>query len=436
MKEWLTAREIAEQALPDVPATESAVIRLAKREGWNAHPTAARPRSGHGGGFEYHISRLPTLAQVAYMQRHLVVGAPDPEPPAQVPAVPLTDRAARERDARLAVVAAYERFANGLKLHQRACMQLFCDRYEMGNVLIDAWVKEIIPAVSTRSLFRWKSAKEKGAKDALAVDRSAARKGSGLLETANAGDVKAFILAWIASGPHLSAETIRGYCEDHFGPEITDRQGQIKPLPPVRTFQHFIAALKASEKVVLTKIADPDRYRSTMKLSGTGTYRHVHEPNGLWMIDASPVDALCTDGRHSLYANIDIATRRLVITLSKTPRASAVGLLIRKSTLKWGVARVIKTDNGSDFVAIATQRLFADLDIEADVSDAYSPSKRGMSSVSSRPSSTRSGRSCRATSAIRSPIGRRSRAGKASPSGSAPTNATYSKCRSPPPSCR
>ncbi len=71
MKEWLTAREIAEQVLPDVPATESAVIRLAKREGWNAHPTAARPRTGHGGGMEYHISRLPTLAQVAYMQRHL-----------------------------------------------------------------------------------------------------------------------------------------------------------------------------------------------------------------------------------------------------------------------------------------------------------------------------------------------------------------------------
>ena len=135
--------------------------------------------------------------------------------------------------------------------------------------------------------------------------------------------------------------------------------------------------MKESEKVVLTKITDPDRYRSTMKLSGTGTYRYVDEPNALWMIDASPVDALCLDGRHSMYANIDIATRRFVITLSKTPRASAVGLLIRKTILKYGVARIIKTDNGSDFVAVATKRLFTNLDIEPDVSDAYSPEQKG-----------------------------------------------------------
>jgi hypothetical protein len=51
--------------------------------------------------------------------------------------------------------------------------------------------------------------------------------------------------------------------------------------------------------------------------------------------------------------------------------------LIRKTILKWGVARIIKTDNGSDFVAVATKRLFANLDTEADVSDAYSPEQKG-----------------------------------------------------------
>lgn len=42
-----------------------------------------------------------------------------------------------------------------------------------------------------------------------------------------------------------------------------------------------------------------------------------------------------------------------------------------------GVAKVIKTDNGSDFVAVSIKRLFADLSIDPDVSDAYSPEQKG-----------------------------------------------------------
>lgn len=381
-KEWLTAREIAAEALPGLPSTESAIIRYAKREDWQAVPSMCRNRSAAGGGYEYHYRLFPTLAQVTYVQRYMVVGSTAvlPDEKADTPApqtVSLTDRGMRERDARLAVVAAFEAFSKGLSISVQAAMFIFCDRWNMSMIQSDPWVKDVIPQVSQRSVFRWRAAKLKGAKDTLAVDRSEARKGKGLLETANNGEVRSFVLAWIAANPALSADIIRGYCEHHFGSEIADRNGVLKPLPPPRTFQHFIALLKADEKVVLTKITNPDEFRSTMKLSGTGTYRHIDEPNALWMIDASPVDALCLDGRHSLYACIDIATRRLVITLSKTPRASAVGLMMRKAILKHGVAKVIKTDNGSDFVAISIKRLFADLDITPDVSDAYSPEQKG-----------------------------------------------------------
>ncbi|WP_418459805.1 DDE-type integrase/transposase/recombinase [Brucella intermedia] len=380
MKEWMTAKQIAEEKLPGIPHSESGMIRHAKRHNWTSYPSLCRGRADVGGGLQYHYRLLPTLAQIAYVQRYMVTGRVDPvlnTPPEVQTAVSLTDRAQRERDARLAVVAAFELFLKGLSLSVQGALFVFCDRYNVGMIQVDPWVKETLPSISQRSVFRWRAAKAKGAKDALAVDRSEARKGKGLLETANGGDVRSFILAWIASNPHLSADVIRGYCEDHFGSELTDRNGEMKPLPPVRTFQHFIAALKTDEKLVLTKITDPDKFRSTMKLSGTGTYRHIDEPNALWMIDASPVDALCVDGRYSMYACIDIATRRLVITLSKTPRASAVALLIRKAILQMGAAAVIKTDNGSDFVAIATKRLFSNLDITADISDAYSPEQKG-----------------------------------------------------------
>jgi len=380
MKEWLTAREIAGEKLPEMPDTKSGIIRLADRLGWNDHPYA-RARQGRGGGMEYRYLILPEAAQIAYMQRHMLIGGDGPPEPktADLSGEGLSNRARTERDARLAILATYDDFLRGFRAKGRApatALHLFSAKYNNRSLQVASWLREVIPSISPRTIMRWRSAAKKNA-NKLAVDRSKGRKGSGVLETANSGKVQSFILAWLAANPALSAQVIRGYCEDEFGAEITLPSGELKPLPPLRTFQHFIKGLKHSKRVVLTKITDPDKYRSTMKLSGTGTLRHITEPNALWQIDASPVDALCIDGRYSLYACIDIATRRLVITLSKTPRASAVALMIRKATLAWGVPETIKTDNGSDFVAREIERLFGALGIEIDLSDAYSPEQKG-----------------------------------------------------------
>jgi putative transposase len=210
----------------------------------------------------------------------------------------------------------------------------------------------------------------------LAFDRGAARKGTGVLDVANGGAVRAWIFGLIAHQPHLSAAHVRTLCRSEFGDTITVKDKAV-PMPPLRTFQAALKALKEAEKVVLTKLTDPDRFRSHMQLSGTGSLRHIGEPNQLWQIDASPVDALCTDGRHSIYVCIDIATRRGVFYMSRTPRAEAVGLLLRKAIMAWGVPAEIKTDNGSDFVAKSTQRLLASLGIAAITSDAFSPEQKG-----------------------------------------------------------
>lgn len=379
MKEWLTAQEIADEKLPFMPDTKRGVNLLAEREGWNEHPYA-RPRQGRGGGMEYRYMILPATAQMAYVQKHQCIGTEQLSldyPPPQ--SINLNAREQLERDARIAILKAFEDFSNGMRVRSRtlaAALHHFTMKYNNRSLQVEEWIRQAVPSISPRSLMRWHKAAKAGT-EKLAFDRGAARAGTGLLDTANGGEVSRHILTWIAKNPALSADIIRGYCEDHFGSEIVDRNGEVKPLPPLRTFQHFIAHLKASKKVLLTMVTDPDKFRSTMKLSGTGTQSHVTEPNALWMIDASPVDALCLDGRYSMYCCLDIATRRTVITLSPTPRASAVGLMIRKAVLKWGVATMIKTDNGSDFVAIAIKRLFDNLDIKPDVSDAYSPEQKG-----------------------------------------------------------
>ncbi|MBT9292698.1 DDE-type integrase/transposase/recombinase [Hyphomicrobiaceae bacterium 22] len=377
MKEWLTARELAAEALPDMPETERGVQMLAERLGWADSMAYVRNRAARGGGLEFHINLLPPVARLDYERRHRQIVRPEPKAqPAIVLGEGLTDRAARERDARLAIVAAFEAFSQGQRLGDAARSQIFVDRYNLGAVQVDRWIKELIPSLSKRTLARWRSAKFLGRLDRLAVDRAAARKGKGVLDTAAGGRVRNFVLALIAHQPLLSADQVRRQCRAEFGDTIEVR-GRACAMPPVRTFQHFLQQLRSAEAVVLTKLSDPDRYRSTMAPAGVGSYRWVREPNGLWMIDASPVDALCVDGRHAIYACIDIATRRTIFYVSRTPRAAAVGMLMRKAILAWGVPRQVKTDNGSDFVAQATQRLFANLDIEALTSAKYTPQEKG-----------------------------------------------------------
>lgn len=68
MKEWFTAAELVARQLPGLPSSKSGVIRLAKKQAWkSALDTAGNPlarrRQGRGGGWEYHYTLLPTLAQ-------------------------------------------------------------------------------------------------------------------------------------------------------------------------------------------------------------------------------------------------------------------------------------------------------------------------------------------------------------------------------------
>lgn len=379
MREWCTARELATAALPGLPDTERGVQLLAQREGWADSLAYVRRRSGRGGGLEYNVSLLPPAARIEFERRHRAIAAPAPEPsaPAATAAALLSDRAKLARDARLAIVAAFEAYSRGQRLGAASRAKIFVDAYNAGTLIIDAWLRDAVPQLSQRSLARWCAARRSGRADCLAIDRAAARKGKGVLDVACNGRVRTYFLALLAHNPHLSAHHLRTLIRSEFGDELVLADGQAVDVPPIRTIQHYVAKLKDEERVALTKLSDPDRYRSTMAPSGIGTYRWISEPNALWQIDASPVDALCVDGRHTIYACIDIATRRTVLYVSRTPRASAVALLIRKAIMAWGVPDTIKTDNGSDFVAEDTKRLFASLGIEMQLSDAYSPQQKG-----------------------------------------------------------
>lgn len=378
MKLWFSAPELADLAdkgeLSGIPSTKMGMAKLIERGDWHRYSALVRRREGRvGGGFEYHIEQLPLATRLAYIARQFDF---DPKTiKRELGDDGLTQKARDLRDAKVFVVKMADAFKKQVGLASHASDRTFSDLFNSGSIAVPEWVKGCVKSLSRRTLVNYREAIADDA-NRLAADPSQSRKGTGLLETANGGELHIAIMAWL-SKPGMSAKNIRKQCRHDFGDTIVDRHGEVKPMPPLRTFQHYIATLRSTHKVALTKLTDPDKYRSHFRLAGVGAYRHITEPNQLWQIDASPVDALCIDGRHSIYICNDIATRRIVITLSRTPRASAVGLMTRKALLQLGVPKLIVTDNGSDFVAKETQRLFDHLGIDTHQSDAYSPEQKG-----------------------------------------------------------
>ncbi|TCR70491.1 DDE-type integrase/transposase/recombinase [Bosea sp. BK604] len=378
MKLWLTSSEIADLALPGMPTSRKGVIDLAEREDWSRFSELCRPREGRGGGQEYHVRLLPVVARNAYLGPQAGQGeasAPAAEMQAAPPPAPSSTRAATlQLDARLAILGALRAFMRGGGMKQTLAISTFAGLYNLGKVEVPAWARAVVGRLSPRTLHRWFSADREGEVNRLAVDRGAGRRGQGVLDAAFDGEIKHFAIAVHSLNDLYTSRHIYDAVKGEFDARVAAAGLE---LPGLRGFEKRLNAWKAEHAAGLLKMMDPDGYRSKMRASGSYAHLAPHL-NALWQIDASPVDAMCVDGRHSIYVCIDYWSRRIILFASKTPRSEAVQLLMRKAILAWGVPDAVKTDNGSDFVARATVRLFARMQIEPIRSDAFSPWQKGV----------------------------------------------------------
>ena len=374
---WVSAQQIAEAAaagrMPGLPTSRRRVNALAVREGW-ADAGLARVREGRsgGGGLEYHVDVLPAAARAAWLASHLSISARDLRP--VVHETTIDDTA----DARTIILSLAQKFQFENALPQTAADVMFAELFTSGSIDLPDWINAAVPSVSARSIARWRKAAATGG----ATSRRGRPKGSGILDVAHGGQVRALILAAIAKQPFLSAKHLRILVKDKYGKTLETvcaKTGEAKAvaLPTIRIFQSVISRWKEEYRNELMRLTNPDGYRSHIRFAATGSQR-ADRLNEVWQVDASPADVMLKGGRHSIYMAVDVYSRRAIVLVSKTPRASAVGLLIRKCIKAWGVPEKIHTDNGSDFVARQTKRLFSALEIEVELSKAYEPTDKGI----------------------------------------------------------
>lgn len=373
VKMFLSAAEIAALKLPGLPASPRGVLFAAQRAAW-----ASRPREGRGGGIEYAVTSLPPEARIAYVGQNIdaidVPASMAREAASEPAAVMLAGTAAQGRDARLAILALADGVAAQSQVKRKRADMLFCDLYNAGTLDVAPWIAGEVKHLTPRTLARWRALDRKGQKSKLGVDRAAARRGSGVLDRANDGDVRTYIIALMAKQQQLTAHHIRALVADRFPKLLVG--GNVVDLPPIRTFQYTLKAWAEAYRVELLSIRNPDGFKSSARFAARVAHPAARL-NEVWQIDASPADMFTSDGRCNIYVCVDIYSRRMVSLVTKTARAAGVGLLIRKAILAWGVPERIKTDNGSDFIAHTTQRLFAALRIEHEKSTPFSPEQKG-----------------------------------------------------------
>lgn len=385
MIEWWSRSELLDANLPGL-GSNAAISRLAKRLDWASQPDLCRKRAGRGGTQEIHVSLLPEDAQIALQAKDAVNAPVDLETKREAARYELdrtlSAQQQAERDGRLAILAIIDRYKSRGGHSNGKAIDDICNAYNNGQLPVDEWVRDTLPTLSKRSVYRWQKARNEEDFETLSGTQKGQRAKTGLLEVANEGEVKTYILALIAKMPQLGAQTVRKSVIKKFGEEleiIDSVTGVVtnKKVPPLRTMQHVLKTWKETYSNEILRLTNPDAHKGSSRfvLAG-GASANICRLNQLWEIDASPADVMLTNGRWNIYACTDVFSRLTIILVTQTPRAEAVGLLVRDAIRKWGLPEIIKTDNGSDFVAKQTKRLFAALNIEHEICPPFSPEKK------------------------------------------------------------
>lgn len=297
----------------------------------------------------------------------------------------MTPEAQRRMDAKLEIVSALRRFTpEGAKREETR--ERFAVLYNSRQADVPEWVFETRPHVCRNSLINWEREIAEGELAKLG-GRHKGRAGDGTFDLHSG--LRDLAIGMFTKNPLLSIAAVRGVARAEYGDriEIVDEEsGEIRErsLPTVRSFQRFVERYKADHPALLAKACDPDLYRSKYEYAAGKMYTDIVRRNQLWEADASPCDVLCVDGRYSIYVVIDVHSRWPRVRVTRTPRSSAILLLIRDCILgwpgrpetAWGVPEVLKTDNGSDFTSVHFKDVIRRIGIDQRLCAPYSPKQK------------------------------------------------------------
>ncbi|WP_283132509.1 DDE-type integrase/transposase/recombinase [Enterovibrio norvegicus] len=377
-KEWFTSIEVAEL----LSLTDRGVRKKAQREKW-----VTRNRA-HVKGCEFHISSLPSTA-IAKLAKD-VIRQNDGERAAAILASQLDHNdkvelvrgyklssdsikllnTLPEKDkeiafARLSIVETRQNFIAAFQGKLVEGHASFISAYQDQTLPIGPKVYELISKVSRATIDRWESTLKSEGICSL-TRRKSQRRGDSII--CQQRDLEQFCVTLLIARPHFKKQP---YKMREYALVQKEKIQANWDIPAASSFRRWIQNWVNSNQGKHTFAVDHKSFYGKERGLIHDHDSWVSQPNDLWEMDSTPTDVMLNvEGklvRYSIVACIDVFTRRVKMLLAPTSTAEAICLLMRKAILDWGLPNpegVIKTDNGSDYIANKSRAVFMSLGVK------------------------------------------------------------------------
>ena len=245
------------------------------------------------------------------------------------------------------------------------CDTQFATAWNAGEVACAPETRELLPRVSRSAIARQRSRLKRYGVAALAGKK----RGAGTSKIDAHPVLREFVLGMIARKPDIAMPHLyKGLCE---------RFGEKFDLPSQANLWRWVVRWKEENAELFEAMRNPDRWKGSYMVAFGKLDEDVERPNQRWELDSTPADILLTDGRYNLIGVVDVFTRRAMLLVSKTSKATAIAALMRRAMLAWGVPETIKTDNGKDYTSKHLTRCLQGLGIEQTLCPPFQPWQKG-----------------------------------------------------------
>ncbi len=342
LKEWFTAAELAELALPGLPRVKRKVNELAADRRWalredTAGQPLARPRGGRGGGLEYHASVLPPSAASELVKRGISGNQSPINPENAAPAGSLWPW--------------YERQSDKVKADAQLRLKAISDveALEQTGQTTTAAIAQTAPryGVSPPTIWNWRAL----VAGVPAVDRlprlAPQRKGGG-------AEAEIHPEAWtFFKSDYLRAERpTLSSC--YFRTETAALANGWGKLPHPKTFQRKLSR-EVDERLVVARRRGQDALRETLPPQ----QRSVADLHALQLVNIDghrwDVFVRFPDGRIArplMVAIQDVYSRKfLAWRIGETESAVQTRLAFADLFRTWGIPQACLLDNGRAFAS-------------------------------------------------------------------------------------
>lgn len=228
-----------------------------------------------------------------------------------------------------------------------------CAWNEGGVEEVTPETRKLVPNVSPATLFRWQSRLRAEGLAGLA-DNYGTRKGTGAFDADT--DLRLAVLAILHERPSYSSAQVWEW--------LTAAHPDKAAKTSHRSVRRWVGEWKQANAARWMMHTNPDQYKNRYQVAHGSASADIVRLNQRWELDSTPADVLLADGRHSVVGVIDVWSRRARLLVTPTSKATAIGALLRRALLDWGVPEKARTDQGADYTSHYVTDVLRGLEVE------------------------------------------------------------------------